>query len=338
MVHCSTESELENFLATPHQRDRDFFSRLQGDLVVLGAGGKMGPTLVARAVAASATSSNPNRKIYAVARHGDFPGAITIRADLSSRKDVDTLLPDAPNVMYLVGRKFGSTGAEHLTWATNTLVPALIAERYLDSRIVALSTGNVYPFTAVGAPDGGPSESTPVSPIGEYAWSALGRERVFQYYSVEKGLKTVIIRLNYAVEYRYGTLVDIAQKVLAREPIDVTMGYFNCIWQGDANSVCLRSFDLCESPPRILNLTGRETLSVREIAHQFGQRFGGIEPVITGKEAATALLSNASLCENLFGPPEIGLPEMLDGIADWLQRGGNTLGKPTHFEVRTGKF
>jgi nucleoside-diphosphate-sugar epimerase len=329
---CTSESELELFLSTPNQRDRDFFTRLQGDLVILGAGGKMGPTLVARAVAAN---PDPNRKIYAVARHGDFPGATTVRADLSSRKDVDTLLPDAPNVMYLVGRKFGSTGAEHLTWATNTLVPALIAERYLNSRIVALSTGNVYPFTAVES--GGPDEATPVAPIGEYAWSALGRERVFQYYSIERGLKTVIVRLNYAVEYRYGTLVDIAQKVLAREPIDVTMGYFNCIWQGDANSVCLRAFDLCESPPRILNLTGRETLSVWDIAQQFGSRFG-VEPVITGKEANTALLSNASLCEKLFGPPETGLQEMLDGIADWLQRGGNTLGKPTHFEVRTGKF
>jgi nucleoside-diphosphate-sugar epimerase len=330
---CSTEQELEALLAAPYPEDIEFMSRLSGDIVFLGAGGKMGPTLVARAVAAN---RDPQRKIYAVARHGEFPGATVVRADLSDRKQVDTLLPDAPNVMYLVGRKFGSTGAEHLTWSTNAIVPALACERYIHSRVVALSTGNVYPFVPVES--GGATEAgTQVSPVGEYAWSALARERVFQYFSIERGLKTVLVRLNYAVEYRYGTLVDIAQKVLNREPIDVTMGYFNCIWQGDANSVCLRAFDLCESPARILNLTGKATLRVRDVAQAFGKRLG-VEPIITGEESATALLSNASECERLFGPAHVTLEQMVDGIADWLQRGGATLGKPTHFEVRTGKF
>ena len=332
-MYCSTEQELEALLSAPYPEDVEFMSRLSGDLVFLGAGGKMGPTLVARAVAAN---RDPQRKIYAVARHGEFPGATVVRADLSDRRQVDTLLPDAPNVMYLVGRKFGSTGAEHLTWSTNAIVPALACERYIGSRVVALSTGNVYPFVAVDS--GGATEAgTPVSPVGEYAWSALARERVFQYFSIERGLKTVLVRLNYAVEYRYGTLVDIAQKVLNREPIDVSMGYFNCIWQGDANSVCLRAFDLCESPARILNLTGKATLRVRDVAHEFGKRFG-VDPIITGEESVTALLSNASECERLFGPARVNLEQMLDGIANWLQRGGATLGKPTHFEVRTGKF
>lgn len=332
-MFCSTEQELEALLSAPYPEDVEFMSRLSGDLVFLGAGGKMGPTLVARAVAAN---RDPQRKIYAVARHGEFPGATVVRADLSDRRQVDTLLPDAPNVMYLVGRKFGSTGAEHLTWSTNAIVPALACERYIDSRVVALSTGNVYPFVPVDS--GGATEAgTPVSPVGEYAWSALARERGFQYFSIERGLKTVLVRLNYAVEYRYGTLVDIAQKVLNREPIDVSMGYFNCIWQGDANSVCLRAFDLCESPARILNLTGKATLRVRDVAHEFGKRFG-VDPIITGEESVTALLSNASECERLFGPARVNLEQMLDGIANWLQRGGATLGKPTHFEVRTGKF
>ncbi len=328
---CSSEQDLESLLASPYPEDIEFMSHLPGDLVILGAAGKMGPTLVARAVAAN---RDPNRKIYAVARHGDFPGATALRADLSDRRQVDAL-PDAPNVLYLVGRKFGSTGAEHLTWATNAIVPSLAAERYINSRIVALSTGNVYPFVPVDC--GGASEATLPSPIGEYAWSALARERVFQYYAQERGLRCVLIRLNYAVEHRYGTLVDIAQKVLEREPIDVTMGYFNAIWQGDANSVCLRAFELCESPARILNLTGMETLRVRDIASEFGKRFG-MEPVITGEEAQTALLSNASVCQRIFGPAHVAMEQLLDGIAHWLQRGGSTLGKPTHFEVRTGKF
>lgn len=326
--------DLENLLALPTPADLDFMaSRLKGDLIILGAGGKMGPTLVARAAAANCG----RHKIYAVSRHGDFaPGVTVIRADLSDRKQVDAL-PDAPNVLFLVGRKFGSTGNEYLTWSTNTIVPALCAERYADtSRIVALSTGNVYPF--LPADSGGATEDTPPAPIGEYAWSALGRERVFESYARQRGTAVTIIRLNYAVEPRYGTLVDIAEKVLTRRPVDLTTGYLNCIWQGDANSVCLRAFDLCAAPaPAILNLTGTATLKVRDIAGAFGRRFG-CEPILTGDEDPTALLNNAAKCARIFGEPPTALETMLDRIADWLAQGGPTLGKPTHFEVRSGQF
>jgi nucleoside-diphosphate-sugar epimerase len=328
-----SEQELEAQLSAPYKEDIEFMRRLDGDLIFLGAGGKMGPTLVARAVAAN-QAAGVERKIYAVARHGEFPGTIQVRADLSDRKQVDAL-PDAANVIYLVGRKFGSTGNEHLTWATNAIVPSLAAERYIGSRVVALSTGNVYPFVSIDS--GGANEETLPSPIGEYAWSALARERVFQYYSQERGLRTVLVRLNYAVEQRYGTLVDIAQKVLAGETIDVTMGHFNCIWQGDANSVCLRALDLCASPAAHLNLTGPETLSVREIAGRFGEKFG-VTPAFTGQESPTALLNDATKCHKVFGAPHVGVDEMIGLVADWLQQGGGTLGKPTHFEIRTGKY
>ena len=244
-------------------------------------------------------------------------------------------LPDAQNVIYMVGRKFGSTGNEPLTWAVNALVPALVAERYRGSRIVAFSTGNVYPFLPVES--GGATESTHTSPIGDYAQSALARERMFEYFSDKDGTPVLILRLNYAVELRYGVLVDIAQKVLAGIPIELAMGYVNVIWQGDANSVCLRSLDMAASPARALNLTGTELLSVRHLAMDFGHRFA-IAPIFEGEEGPNALLSNASMCREKFGAPAVGVPEMVDMIAHWLPAGGRTLGKPTHFETRTGSF
>ncbi|BDC53054.1 epimerase [Bryobacterales bacterium F-183] len=328
-----SEQELEALLSAPYEEDVAALQDLKGDLILLGAGGKMGPTLVARAVLAN---RDTNRKIYAVARHGNFiDGTTVIRADLSDRKQVDAL-PDAPNVLYLVGRKFGSTGAEHLTWGANAIVPAVVAERYAGAKIVALSTGNVYPFVPIES--GGATEDTKPAPIGEYAWSALARERVFEYFAAERATPVAILRLNYAVEQRYGTLVDIASKVLAGEPIDLTMGYFNCIWQGDANSICLRAFSICSTPQaRILNMTGLETLRVRDIAEEFGKRFGRT-PQFTGQEAPTALLNNAAESAKLFGKPRVSVQQMMDWIADWLQHGGTTLNKPTHFEVRTGTF
>lgn len=328
-----SEQELEALLSAPYEEDVAALASLQGDLILLGAGGKMGPTLVARAVRAN---RDPKRKIYAVARHGEFiDGATVVRADLSDRTQVDAL-PDAANVLYLVGRKFGSTGAEHLTWGANAIVPAVVAERYVKSNIVALSTGNVYPFVPVES--GGATEETKPSPIGEYAWSALARERIFEYFAAERGTPVAILRLNYAVEQRYGTLVDIASKVLAGETIDLTMGYFNCIWQGDANSICLRAFSACSAPQaRILNMTGLETLRVRDVAIEFGKRFGRT-PQFTGEEAPTALLNDASESVRLFGALKVTVPQMMDWIAEWLQQGGTTLNKPTHFEVRTGTY
>jgi nucleoside-diphosphate-sugar epimerase len=217
----------------------------------------------------------------------------------------------------------------------NTHIPALVCERYRGSRIVAFSSGNIYPFVPVVS--GGATESTPLMPVGEYAQSVLGRERMFEYFSSRYQILMVLLRLNYAVELRYGVLLDLGTAVYERRPINLSMGAVNVIWQGDANSVCLRSFRLCSSPPAVLNLTGPETLSVRLIAEQFGRHFG-IEPVFEGQESDSALLNNASRCHRLFGYPTITPEELIEAIARWLQSGSRTLGKPTHFETRDGKF
>jgi nucleoside-diphosphate-sugar epimerase len=330
-----TEPELENLLSTPSEADIQAAARLEGDVIVLGAAGKMGPSFVAR-LRRSIEAAGANTRVFSVTRSGPIPveGVEHVRADVLDRAQVNRL-PDAGNVIYMVGRKFGSTGNEPLTWAVNALAPALVAERYPQARIVAFSTGNVYPFTPIDS--GGATESTPTAPIGEYAQSALARERIFEYYSNLNGTPVVLLRLNYAVECRYGVLVDIAQKVIERIPIDLAMGYANVIWQGDANSICLRSLALCQTPARVLNMTGAERISVRDVAQDFGRRFD-IEPIFEGEEAQTALLNNASLCHRLLGPPLVSVAEMMDLIAGWLPAGGRTLGKPTHFETRTGKF
>jgi nucleoside-diphosphate-sugar epimerase len=314
---------------------------LGGDLLILGVAGKMGPSLAARARRA-ADEAGVKPRIIGVARFSDpalrrqleETGVETIQADLL---DPDQLaaLPDAPNVLFMAGRKFGSTGDESLTWAMNVLAPAMVARRYQRSRIVAFSSGNVYPFTPVAS--GGPTEDDPVGPVGEYAQSALGRERMFQYFSSRLGTPVVILRLNYAIDLRYGVLVDIGTKVFERRPIDLAMGYANVIWQGDANSVALRSFAHAKSPALILNLTGPEILPVRKVAEQFGQLLG-IQPTFEGREAETALLNNAARCNRLFGNPSVTPDQMIEWIASWLRGGGRLLNKPTHFEARDGKF
>ena len=292
-MRIDTEEQLEDFLSQPSEADRAALAALDGDLLVLGAAGKMGPSLVRRARRAA-----PEKRIYAVAR-SPIPGIDTHVADLMDRSQL-AALPDAPDVIFMAGRKFGSTGNEHLTWATNALLPALVAERFASSRIVAFSTGNVYPFVPVSS--GGATEQTPAAPVGEYAQSGLARERMFEYFSKQLGTPVTILRLNYAIDLRYGVLHDIGRKVFERRPIELAMGHVNVIWQGDANSACLRSFPLCQTPPRILNLTGAETLSVREIANEFGDHLG-IQPQFEGAEADTALLSNASTLHSFLGPP-----------------------------------
>jgi nucleoside-diphosphate-sugar epimerase len=325
---------LEELLSRPSAADIDAMARLDGDLLVLGAGGKMGPTLVQRAWRA-VQESGRKRDIIAVSRSGNFAAGVRhIAADLLNPADIRAL-PDAPNIIYLVGRKFGSTGNEPLTWATNAAVPVLVAQRYAGARIVALSTGNVYPYVPVRS--GGATEDSPTAPVGEYAQSALARERIFQYYSNTHLTKTAIIRLNYAVEPRYGVLVDIATKILTGVPVDLTMGYVNVIWQGDANSICLRALRYAESPARVLNVTGSETHSVRELAQRIGKLVDA-EPKFTGAEADTALLSNAAACRELFGEPSMSTDDVLRMTVDWLAAGGATLGKATHFETRSGKF
>ncbi len=319
---------LDELLSRPSDADGAALAALDGDLMVLGAGGKMGPSLVRRAQRAA-----PGKRIYAVAR-SPIPGIDTITADLFDRKHL-AALPDSANIIFMAGRKFGSAGNEALTWATNALLPALAAERFAKSRFVVFSTGNVYPF--VPAAGGGATEETATNPVGEYAQSTLARERMFEYFSLKNGTPGAILRLNYAIDLRYGVLLDIGQKVFERRTLDLTMGYVNVIWQGDANSACLRSFALCESPPRILNLTGPETLSVRALAVAFGERFG-IEPLFEGTEAPAALLSNSSRLHALLGRPALGAAEMIELTADWIAAGEPTWSKPTHFESRSGKF
>jgi nucleoside-diphosphate-sugar epimerase len=341
MTVIETEQQLEEWLSAPNSRDAELMRRLPGDVIVLGAGGKMGPSLARRARRASDAAAT-TRRVIAVSRFSsseardelENAGVETISCDLLDRDDV-AKLPDCENVLFLAGRKFGSSGRLDLTWAMNTIVPANAAYRYRHSRIVAFSTGNVYPF--VNATSGGSVETDELQPRGEYAQSCLGRERVFEFFSNEYGTKCLIFRLNYAVDLRYGVLVDIARKVYDGQPVDLSVGYFNTIWQGDANSYALRCLELCESPPRILNVTGAEIVSVGDVAEFYAHRFHR-EVVLRGEESGEALLNNASLCRQLLGEPEVKLKELMEWVARWVEVGGRSLNKPTKFEVSDGKF
>jgi nucleoside-diphosphate-sugar epimerase len=333
-----TVDELEDILSQPADCDCAALRQIEGDILILGAGGKMGPSLARLAVRASQQAGVP-RRIFAVSRftEPELPrqlaawGVEPIACDLLDRAQIDRL-PACPNVLFLAGRKFGSTGNQPLTWATNVLLPAMAAEHYSGSRIVALSSGNVYPLARTAA-----TEDTPPAPVGEYAQSVLGRERVFEYYSARDATPVALIRLNYAIDLRYGVLLDIGHRVFERQPVSVAMGSVNVIWQRDANSICLRALTLASSPPQILNVTGRETLSVRWIAERFGEHFG-ITPIFEGVEAATALLNDSSLCCRLLGAPPTEPTSMIAMTADWIRAGGPTHNKPTHFEVRNGAF
>lgn len=337
MTCPTTEAELEELLATPSEADRAALAKLSGKLLLLGAGGKMGPSLARLAKRAA-----PHLNVIAVARFSEAhlrpelerEGIETIASDLLAYHALDQL-PDAAHVIYLAARKFGTAGDASPTWATNTVLPGLVAQRYATSRIISWSTGNVYPLIPISG--GGATEDTPLAPVGEYGQSALGRERVFEYYSRTQATPVLMLRLNYAVDLRYGVLVDIARQVQAGQAIDLTMGHVNVIWQGDANSICLRAFRLCATPPAALNITGVETLQVKQLAEAIGQRLG-VTPAFTGTPAETALLSNARLSEELFGPPRVSTETLLDWVVQWLTQGGRLLAKPTHFAVRDGKF
>jgi nucleoside-diphosphate-sugar epimerase len=333
--------ELEEFLSRPSEADISAMAQLDGDLLILGAGGKMGPSLARRARRA-ADKAGVHNKIIAVARFSENQLHASLTSEGIEALAVDLLqpgalskLPDIPNVIFMAARKFGTTGSEDLTWAMNTFLPGLVAERYRASRIVAFSTGNVYPLR--DAMQGGAIESTPVAPRSEYAQSALGRERMFEYGSRQWGTAVTILRLNYAIDLRYGVLLDIGTAVFERRPIDLRMAFVNIIWQGDANSVCLRSFAHCQAPPLILNLTGPETLSVKFLAEEFGHRFN-VQPTFISEEMPAALLSNAGKAHQMFGYPSVTTTQMIDWTASWISSGGPRLNKPTHFEVRDGKF
>lgn len=336
-----TVEELEARLTEPTEDLIRDLSRVDGDLLILGAGGKMGPSL-AKLAARAIRTGGLSKRVIGVSRYSDPEvrkdlerhGVETVSCDLLDDEELQRL-PDVANVIYMVGYKFGTTGKEHLAWAMNAFLPGRVAEKYKDSRIVVFSSGNVYPFTPVHG--GGADENVTPEPIGEYAQSCLGRERVFAYHSHKNGTPMLFFRLNYAIDMRYGVLLEIARAVYEGRPIDLTMGHANVIWQGDANSMALRCLTACTAPPAVLNVTGPETMSVRWAARQFAERFGK-DPVFAGTEADTALLSNAARAYRRFGYPRVSLLQMIDWIAEWVQAGGLTWDKPTHFQERRGRF
>ena len=333
--------QLDELLSRPTPQVVRAMGRLEGDLIILGVGGKIGPTL-ARMARRASDEAGAKRRIIGVDKFTppelrerlQSQGIELICCDLLDRAEMNEL-PEVPNVLYMAAMKFGATGQESTTWAMNTYLPGMACERFRHSRIVAFSTGNVYRMAPV---DGtGSTETDPINPIGDYAMSCLGRERILTYFSRQLDVPVTLVRLNYANELRYGVLTDVAQQVLAGTPIDVTMGYFNAIWQGDANAMTLRAFDHAAVPAKPINLAGPETLSLRRVAEQFGRLFD--RPVtVTGTEAPDALLSDGRLGYELLGRPLVTSEQMIRWIADWQSRGGTTLGKPTKFQVRDGKF
>lgn len=336
-----TVEQLERKLEAPSDALISFMERVHGDVLILGAGGKMGPSL-ARKAQRAIHLAGVEKRVIAVSRFSSEAarnnladrGIETIACDLLDDQQLSTL-PTVKNVIYMAGQKFGTTGNESLTWAMNTYLPGKIAEKYRASRIVVFSTGNVYPLTAVT--NGGATEQHPVNPVGEYAQSCLGRERMFEYYSRKFGTEALMFRLNYAIDLRYGVLLEIARAVHERRSINLSMGSVNVIWQGDANDMALRALEFCSSPPAVLNITGPETSSVRWLAEEFGNLFG-VTPIFTNEESNTALLSNAARAHQLFGYPSVTLHQMIDWTAQWVANGGPALNKPTSFQEREGRF
>jgi nucleoside-diphosphate-sugar epimerase len=331
------EAELDDVLTRPSPELIAFAPKIQSPLVVLGAGGKMGPTL-----AVMAKRARPNLEVIAVSRFSDSRARArleerdvkTISCDLLDESAVKWL-PDSENVIHMVGQKFGTSQNPASTWAMNTIVPARVAERYRRARIVALSTGNVYPNSEVSR--GGSQETDPLTPIGEYPNSAVGRERVFQFYSERNGTPVVLLRLFYAIDLRYGVVVDVAQKIWRDEPISLGNGRFNCIWQADANEFVLRAIALTESTAAVYNLCRPEIYSVREVSMRLGELLGR-EPKFNGSEHPTALIADAQKLTSKFGPPQTSLETILRWVAHWTKSGGRNIGKPTHFEVTDGKY
>jgi len=336
-----SEDALNDVMTQPTEVLMATIVRLRSPLVVLGGSGKMGPTLAVLAKRA-AFHAGHDLHVVAVARFSDVNvrrwlescGVETVEADLLDRTAL-TSIPDSENVVYMAGRKFGTQQDPAATWAMNTVAPMHAAERFAHSRIVALSTGCVYPLVRVA--DGGSVEHDTLSPTGEYAGACVARERIFEHYSLRNGTRLVQIRLNYALDLRYGVVVDLAQKIVARQPIDLTMGYVNCIWQRDANEIILRSFDHASVPPVPINVTSREILSVRAMADRLAG-FMGMRVDYVGTESEFALLSDPSRAYQLFGAPTTPIDQVLRWTAHWMTLGGRTLGKPTHFDVADGRY
>lgn len=332
---------LEEMLSRPTPDVVDMMKRLDGDILFLGAGGKMGPTM-ARMAKRATDEAGVDRKIIAASRYSNpeaeasinAHGIETIRCDLLESEQVATL-PKSPNVIYMAGMKFGATGQQPLTWAMNAWLPTVVCQHFAESHIAAFSTGNVYGLTPLT--QGGSTESDSLDPVGEYAMSCLGRERMFEYFAERQGTPVSLIRLNYATEMRYGVLVDVAQRVFDGKPINLAMGTLNSIWQGDANAHSLLALDLASSPATHINVAGPEQISVRRVAEYFAT-YMNKELCLEGEEANTALLSNAQRSHDLWGYPSVSLAEMLEWIANWVMEGGASLNKPTGFENRAGDF
>jgi nucleoside-diphosphate-sugar epimerase len=336
------EEELEERLSRPRPGVTGALASVPGDILVLGAGGKMGPSLAAMA-RRTVRALGEDRRVIAVSRWSDpvardrlaAMGVEVLAADLGDRAAL-AALPDAPNVVYMAGQKFGTTDDPARTWHMNAVVPAMVAERFAASRVVAFSTGNVYPLVRADSP--GAREDHALTPVGEYANSCVARERVLEHVARTRGMPLALVRLSYAVDLRYGVLVDIASRVLAGEPVPLAMGWANVIWQGDANAQALHCLALAAAPaPFVANVTGPERLSVREAATWLGERLGRA-PVFAGTEGPDALLSDTTRARSHFGEPEVDARTLLAWVADWAARGGRRLGKPTHFEVRDGRY
>jgi len=332
------EAHVEDFMTQPSDLLRVDLDKAPGDILVLGVGGKMGPTL-----ARLAKRAMPNRRVIGVARFSEEGlreklqswDVECIAADLLDRASLEKL-PKSPNVVFMAGRKFGSTGAEHLTWAMNAHVPAMVAEVFAKSRIVSFSTGCVYPYVDVEK-GGAAEEVAAVPPAGAYANSCAAREAMFEHFSRKHETPGRIIRLNYAIDMRYGVLHDVASKVFFEKAIDLTAGHVNVIWQGDANTMILRMFAHCTTPTSPINISGPETISIRWLASEFGKAFGK-QPKFTGKEAGDGWLVNTSKARKLLGEPPVSLERMIRWTADWIARNQKSLGKETHYDTRDGSF
>lgn len=337
----TNEQELDELMSRPRRILIEFMKSVTSPLVILGAGGKMGPTLAILARRAALEAGN-SLKIIAISRFSDpevrqnleRQGVHTLSVDLMERSSYEQL-PDASHVIYLIGLKFGTSLNPGMTWATNTLIPAYTCERYPHSKMVALSSGNVYPLTPVLGP--GARETDPLEPLGEYSNSCVARERIFDYYSSRNGTPIALIRLFYALDLRYGVLFDIAKRVFTGEPIDLATGYFNCIWQGDANEMIIRALSLVGSPPYALNLTSPARFSVRQVAQEFSHLMGK-KAILEGVETDSALLGNTEKLTATLGEPGTPWDWAMRWTADWVMMGGSSLSKPTHFETRNGKY
>lgn len=341
LVKFKDETQLEDYLSEPNNDVIEMFKTLKGDILFLGIAGKIGPSLALMAKRAC-ERAGVEKKIYGVSRfsssnereHLEQLGIQTIKGDLLDREFLESL-PKVENVFFLAGMKFGAEGNPSLTWAMNTFLPGLVAENFKTSRIVAYSTGCVYPL--VTPESGGSKEVDNPDPVGEYAQSCLGRERMFEYGAKKNNTPTLLFRLNYAVEPRYGVLVDIAQQVRDNETIDLSMGYFNVIWQGDANNVALLSLKHTESPANFLNISGSEIMSVRQTAEEFGKLFG-VTPKFSGSEAPSALLTDSSKAYSIMGEPKVSMETLIRWVGHWVLEEKRSLSKPTRFEVRDGKY